>query len=352
MPEGWSNRDVARKARGAGGRTDQPELQRDRCAAGAQCPRTCAITDWLSHSSLTATAVVSFCGPQAPQKLGRALALQVEADAAGADQAAAEATSADEGGHVEQVAADAAAKARGRQEADVAGEGAQVADVVGEAFELERDASQGLGSRGLLAACERLADLGVGGGMADARVSGSGLGVMDRSPIGAAEHGLLDASMLVAQRDLEMEYFLAVALEPKMTRLDDAGVHGSHRDFVHLVALDPVEVPTPARRPPGPGRGPCAEGGFSQGCPRGSRPNCSAISRSKACAWGHCGRHRGKLPPGTAARDDREGAAFVVGEDGEELDALEARGPGAEHRRDAHARGDVVRDGGGKFFER
>jgi hypothetical protein len=53
-----------------------------------------------------------------------------------------------------------------------------------------------------------------------------------------AHHFLLDAAMLVTERDLQMEHRLAMALEPKAARLDHARVNRADRDFVHLIALD------------------------------------------------------------------------------------------------------------------
>ena len=49
-------------------------------------------------------------------------------------------------------------------------------------------------------------------------------------------------AVLVAERDLQVEDLLAVALEAEMPRLDDAGVDRADRDLVDLLALDAVEV--------------------------------------------------------------------------------------------------------------
>ncbi len=59
---------------------------------------------------------------------------------------------------------------------------------------------------------------------------------------GAADQRSLDSSMLIAQRDLQVEDLLAVALEAEMPRFDDAGVNGTDRDFVNLLAFDPEKV--------------------------------------------------------------------------------------------------------------
>ena len=49
-------------------------------------------------------------------------------------------------------------------------------------------------------------------------------------------------AVLVAERDLQVEDLFAVALEPEMPRLDDAGVDRADRDLVDLLALDAEEV--------------------------------------------------------------------------------------------------------------
>ncbi len=48
--------------------------------------------------------------------------------------------------------------------------------------------------------------------------------------------------MLEAERDLQVEDVLAVALEPEVAGLDDPGVDRSDGHLVDLLALDPVEV--------------------------------------------------------------------------------------------------------------
>ena len=48
--------------------------------------------------------------------------------------------------------------------------------------------------------------------------------------------------MLVAQRDLQVEHALAVALKAEMSRLDHAGVYRADGHFVDLVAVDAEEI--------------------------------------------------------------------------------------------------------------
>ena len=54
--------------------------------------------------------------------------------------------------------------------------------------------------------------------------------------------GALDAPVLVAQGDLQVEDGLAVALEAEVARLDDARVDGTHGHLVDRLALDAEEV--------------------------------------------------------------------------------------------------------------
>ena len=79
--------------------------------------------------------------------------------------------------------------------------------------------------------------------------------------------------------------------------------------------------------------------GLSHGCPRGTTPHCSAISRSKRCTCGHSGVSEGYVSP-TSAVPTCEGRLRVVGEHGDELDAV-ARGDAEEGRDTAPTRGRV-----------
>ena len=74
------------------------------------------------------------------------------------------------------------------------------------------------------------------------RVARDRLDVVDGPLVRAADERPLDAAVLVAERDLEVEDLLAVALEAEVPRLDDAGVDRADRDLVDLLALDAVEV--------------------------------------------------------------------------------------------------------------
>ena len=178
---------------------------------------------------------------EATQALLDAGLVQIEADAAGPDHAAAEAAAAQEGGQVEEIAAEPPAVGGGRQEADVAGQGPQVAGVVGQPFQFQGDAAKRLRriGRGTRLALPRP---GSSRGVADRGVAGHMFHDMKSTFVRPADERALDAAMLVAERDLQVEDLLAVALEAEMPRLDDAGVNGADGDLVDLFALDAEEI--------------------------------------------------------------------------------------------------------------
>ena len=114
--------------------------------------------------------------------------------------------------------------------------------MVSQALQLQRDAAQGLGAGRLLAAGQGLEHLAVGGGVGDGGVPRQGLGVVEGPLIRAADQRLLDAAVLVAQGNFQMENMLAVTLKTKVARLDDPGMHRANRHLVYLVSLDLIEV--------------------------------------------------------------------------------------------------------------
>ena len=87
----------------------------------------------------------------------------------------------------------------------------------------------------------------VGGGMCDGAVAGEGLRIVDGARIGAAQHRSLHTAVLIAQRDFQMVDGLAVTLEAKMARFDDAGMNRTDGDFVNFVAGHPKEGDLAAR---------------------------------------------------------------------------------------------------------
>ena len=62
---------------------------------------------------------------------------------------------------------------------------------------------------------------------------------------GPPDQAALDAPMLVAERNLQVQHLFAVALEPKMPGLDDARMHRPDGNFVYLFAFHLEEVSHP-----------------------------------------------------------------------------------------------------------
>jgi hypothetical protein len=52
---------------------------------------------------------------------------------------------------------------------------------------------------------------------------------------------MLDAAMLVAEGDFEVDDLFTGALEPKVAGFDDAGMNGADRHLVYLATLHPEE---------------------------------------------------------------------------------------------------------------
>ena len=105
-------------------------------------------------------------------------------------------------------------------------------------LQFQRDTAQGLCARRRVAIRQRLERLAVGRRVADRRVARQRSHVKDRARSRAADQRALDAAMLVAERDFEVEDLLAVALEPEMAGLDDARVDRADRDLMDLLAAD------------------------------------------------------------------------------------------------------------------
>ena len=166
----------------------------------------------------------------------------------GPDPAAAEPAAAQQRGQVQHIAAQPAAIGGGRQKADIAGERAEIADVIGDPLQFQRDDAQRGRPRRAFGAGQRLDQLAIGGRVTGGGIAGDRLGEMDASLVRAAAQRRLDAAMLVAERDFEMEDALAVAIEAEMPGLDDPGMHRADRDLVDLRAGDLEEIDVLDRR--------------------------------------------------------------------------------------------------------
>ena len=71
---------------------------------------------------------------------------------------------------------------------------------------------------------------------------------MDAARSRSADERSLDAAVLVAERDLQVQDGLAVTLEAEVTGLDHAGVNRTDGDLVHVAASDRVVVGHADRR--------------------------------------------------------------------------------------------------------
>jgi len=114
--------------------------------------------------------------------------------------------------------------------------------VVGQALQLQGHGPQGLGAGRKADPRQGLQVATPGQGVAHGRVACQGLDVGHGPPRRGCRQGLLDAPVLVAQRDLQVQDLLPPALEAEVSRLDHSGVHGPHRHLVDLLAPDLEEV--------------------------------------------------------------------------------------------------------------
>ncbi len=185
---------------------------------------------------------------------------------------------------------------------------------------------------------------------------------MERSPRRPADHRLLDSPVLVAQGDLEVEDFLAVALEAEMAGLDDAGVDRADRDLVHLLALDAVEV-ADARSDRRARLARCAQASrpvperdVAQRLEPGVADRLYSVLLRDLALEGlglRTERRQRRIVVALNRRPRRrEAVSLVVGEDGEELGPRDARGPGARTSRRSRSRCDALHDEAGELFDR
>ena len=177
---------------------------------------------------------------------------------------------------------------------------ADVADVVVEPLQLERDAPDEPGPRRGVDAGDLLERLAVAEAVRDRADSADTLGDVERVERREALHPLLQPAMRVEQARVEMEHGLADRREAEVTRLDDAGVDRADRDLEDALAFgDEVrelvggldrDAPRPverlAEREDARGHPSWTTSGRGSGCPTGTIPNRSCISRSCQFAAG------------------------------------------------------------------
>ena len=153
--------------------------------------------------------------------------VEVVAAAAGPHQAAPEAVAAEQRGEVEEIAADPAAGRRrsaGTPRRRPARRGRRCGWPAARAR--ARCARSHCARSGASAPGQRLEHRRVGGGVRRSVVSPATVSIwLQRRAMRAADERPLDAAVLVAERDLQVQHLLAGALEAEVPRLDDAGMH-------------------------------------------------------------------------------------------------------------------------------
>ena len=123
------------------------------------------------------------------------------------------------------------------QKRDVVGQRAHVAGVVGQPFEFEGNRAQPLRAQRSFRPGEGLHDGRVGSGVGDGGVARHRFHLAHRRAMRAAGQRLLNAAMLIAERDFQVQHFFARALETEMARFDDARMDRADRDFVNLATV-------------------------------------------------------------------------------------------------------------------
>ena len=113
--------------------------------------------------------------------------------------------------------------------------------MVRDALELECDSPHGLRVERDFRAPESFDGLAVGEGVAHGGVAGDRFGDHKPPRRRRPEQQGFRPAMLVAELNLEVPHDLAVALEAKMARFDDAGMHGADGDFMDPRSFDTEE---------------------------------------------------------------------------------------------------------------
>src|SRR5262245_26368739 len=168
--------------------------------------------------------------------------------------------------------------------------------------------------------------------MADGRVAGERLDVVDGPLPRPADERALDPAVLIPEYDLQVEDVLAVALEAEVAWLDHAGVHGPDTDLVHLVTFDPEQL----------GRGERRADRLRPGMADRAYP---PFLRELALEPVRLRAFRGEraILAADHGRRERERPVAAAREHGGEIDAR-IRAAASEERRDARARADLGDD--------
>lgn len=111
--------------------------------------------------------------------------------------------------------------------------------MVGEPFQFQPYAPQALGARGRYAARQAFQQHAVGRGVPHAGVSCRALQQRQTAVRRPLQHETLQAPVLVAQGDFQMQHVFAVTLKTEVPWLDDPGVHRPHGHLMDFFALHP-----------------------------------------------------------------------------------------------------------------
>ena len=104
--------------------------------------------------------------------------------------------------------------------------------MIGDPLQFDRHGPQRIGARRAFIIGQPFEELAVGCGVAGSRIAGDRLSEIPAAPVWSAAQRPFDTAMLVAERDFEMDYPLAMAVEAEMPGLDDPGMHRTDRHFV------------------------------------------------------------------------------------------------------------------------
>jgi hypothetical protein len=114
--------------------------------------------------------------------------------------------------------------------------------MISKTLQLQRNSPERLRARRFLATGQGFQCAAVGIGVGDSRVTRESLGVVDRSFVRTASHRFLNAAMLKAEGNFQVENLFAVALKPEVPRFYDASMDRADCDLMHLVTLYAIEV--------------------------------------------------------------------------------------------------------------
>src|SRR5438128_22536 len=120
--------------------------------------------------------------------------------------------------------------------------------MIGDPLELDPEGAQRVAARRTFRAGKPFEELAIGRRVTGRGVAGNCLRKIQAAPVRSAAQCPFDAAVLVAERDLQMDHPLAMAVEAEMAGLDDPGMHRTDRNLVDLGAGDREELSLADRR--------------------------------------------------------------------------------------------------------